>query len=625
MPLLSRPSRLPMVCASMFLLPLITGCSLSHFSDISTSPVPLPAMSGTVHGGQQPVSGATIQLYAANAFTSKGASIALIPALTPVITDAGGRFSLTGKYVCPTPGTSVYLTATGGNPGLAAGTANPGIALIAALGPCGPLFSGADNIFISINELTTVAAIEALAPFMADLTHIGADSLANPNAIANAMLGSNSIVPYSTGQFPLNPPLSLPTALYNTLANILAACINTAGNTGSTSNCAKLFAASGASADTVAAMLYIAQHPASNIAALYALVNSTAPFQPNLAAVPHDFTSALIINVPNTGEYRCCTDQRIAIDTSQQIWVANQFTQGVHVYSNAGALINTLTLPNPFAVMSSDPQGNVWFITTQNAFPYASITKFNSSGTRLSPPAGYQLDQGTGEQIFSYRGSGAALRFDSLGNFWIIGSSAAGKSCVMKFTSTATYLFSVCPTSFNSYTPTLAIDSSDNVYFAVANALYKFSPLGVPLFATPPSIYSIGGNFFMHYDPGTDHIWLFDGNYVTIYSSAGTVIKPRFQDALHFTVPFGLDGAGNAIAASGYPIGITQFDPTGTIILPPGVNPNDLYLGFQSYNALTTGVGYFEVDGLGNTWAVGGNNVLVRISGLATPRLQLYR
>ena len=96
---------------------LTTGCSsLAHFSDPSTATSPLPAISGTVHGGQQPVSGATIQLYAANTTTSKGISTALLT--HPPTSASNGTFTITDTNYCPAPGSLVYLVATGGNPGL---------------------------------------------------------------------------------------------------------------------------------------------------------------------------------------------------------------------------------------------------------------------------------------------------------------------------------------------------------------------------------------------------------------------------------------------------------------------------------------------------------------------------
>jgi hypothetical protein len=80
--------------------------------------------------------------------------------MTPVTSAADGSFTITNDYTCPTPGSLVYLTASGGNPGV--GSNNSAIMLAAALGPCGSLTSGT---FISINEVTTAAAAVALGQF----------------------------------------------------------------------------------------------------------------------------------------------------------------------------------------------------------------------------------------------------------------------------------------------------------------------------------------------------------------------------------------------------------------------------------------------------------------------------
>src|SRR5580704_2878339 len=169
---------------------LITGAS--HYS-------------GSVHGGQQPVVGAAIQLYTVGT-TADGS--AATPLLTSTVTsDATGSFTITGLYSC-TNATQVYIVATGGNPGLS--TANPNIALMAALGPCSSLTS---STFISINELTTVAAVAALAPYMTSATAIGS-SPSNASSLAAAFTLANEYVNTTTGLSPGNVPTgyTVPTA-----------------------------------------------------------------------------------------------------------------------------------------------------------------------------------------------------------------------------------------------------------------------------------------------------------------------------------------------------------------------------------------------------------------------------
>ena len=119
-----RPFRL--ATSLLFLLPiLLAGCATS-FAPHAT---PGAQLSGTIHGGQQPVSGATVQFYAVNTTVTGGPSTALLA--TPAITNAQGNFDLTGQFSCPSPLSLVYLVATGGSP--SPGVPNPQIALMAAL------------------------------------------------------------------------------------------------------------------------------------------------------------------------------------------------------------------------------------------------------------------------------------------------------------------------------------------------------------------------------------------------------------------------------------------------------------------------------------------------------------
>src|ERR1700735_3599313 len=90
---------------------------------------------GNVHGGQQPVAGAHVHLFAANSAGYGTPSISLLNPANPgvysdtlggyVLTAPLGNFSYGGDYAC-TPGQQVYVLVTGGNPGtLPTGTSNP--------------------------------------------------------------------------------------------------------------------------------------------------------------------------------------------------------------------------------------------------------------------------------------------------------------------------------------------------------------------------------------------------------------------------------------------------------------------------------------------------------------------
>ena len=83
---------------------------------------------------------------------------------------------MTGDYTCPSSTAMVYIVATGGNPGNGNGAVNPNLAMMATLGQCGNL---TPSSFVNISELTTVAAVYALQPFMTTYTSVGT-SATNP-------------------------------------------------------------------------------------------------------------------------------------------------------------------------------------------------------------------------------------------------------------------------------------------------------------------------------------------------------------------------------------------------------------------------------------------------------------
>jgi len=149
------------VSAMLAVAGLLSGCAFGGgpgSQSASAVPAALTHISGSVFGGQQPVSGATIQLYSVGTLGAGSPSTPLIA--STVTTNGSGQFNITGTYSC-TSATEVYIVALGGNAG--SGT-NTTLSLMAALGPCSALTS---STFINMNELTTVAAVYALAPFMA--------------------------------------------------------------------------------------------------------------------------------------------------------------------------------------------------------------------------------------------------------------------------------------------------------------------------------------------------------------------------------------------------------------------------------------------------------------------------
>jgi len=360
---------------------------------------------GIVLGGQQPVTGANIQLYAVGTTGYGSASTAMLT--STVTTGANGTFTITGLYSC-TGNPLVYLVASGGNPGLTIGTNNTALMLMAALGSCSNLTSGT---FISVNELTTVAAVWALQSFMTDSTHIGSSST-NAAGIANAFATAAKLVNTATGSAPgASAPANatLPASTMNTLANILAACVNTTG--GSSANCTTLFnntATGGTPTDIAVAALHIARTPAANVSTLFGMVAAGgSPFAPTLVSMPNDWTLAVTytgggLNAP----------KGITVDGSSNLWIPNSGNSTVTELANSGAAVSSSSgftgLSSPYA-LAVDTNGYIWVANSGNN----SLAQLNSSGTVLNTFTGGGLS------------APRSIAIDAAGNLWLGNTGAA--------------------------------------------------------------------------------------------------------------------------------------------------------------------------------------------------------
>jgi polygalacturonase len=291
---------------------LLSGCvQQPTFSAVSAGPpIPSATLQGAAHGGLQPIKGATVQLYSVGTTGNGSAATPLITSITVTTSDGtsiggnasnnnnklpAGNFTITNDYTCPSATALVYITVTGGNAG---GGTNSAISLMAALGQCQTL---ASTPFIDINELSTVAAVYALAPYITSYTSIGstyADSVGLSTAFNLAAQYQN----FATGATPgTNVPSNktVPTAQLSTIANILSNCVNSSGSTINGTPCGSLFQAvkpSGGSAptETIGATLDLALNATSvSPSTLFGLSTPSAPYQPADTNAPADWTVAL--------------------------------------------------------------------------------------------------------------------------------------------------------------------------------------------------------------------------------------------------------------------------------------------------------------------------------------------
>ena len=294
------------------LLLATSGCTLKTTGSAESQTG--ASITGSVHGGQQPIAGAHIYLFAANTTGYGKPSISLLNAALTlhsdaigayVLSGADGGFSISGDYVCA-PNTQVYLYALGGNPG--AGN-NPASGLMAVLGNCpGVTFAPTTNV--NLNELTTVAAAYAMAGFATDATHVS--SSGTPLAatgIANAFANAANLVSLSSGTAFLKTPAGngvVPQAEIRTLGNILAACINSNGTVTGPSNPTSCYTllnnalSAGSSGtvptDTASAAIHIAHNPTANVGTLYNLSTPASPFPVSGYYQPNDFSISISLH-----------------------------------------------------------------------------------------------------------------------------------------------------------------------------------------------------------------------------------------------------------------------------------------------------------------------------------------
>jgi hypothetical protein len=200
-------NRSPYFAASPVPFSLLLAGALSLFAcGCGSNPVPANTVgssgetglsfSGKVQAGAQPVSGASVQLYAASDSGYGAAGSSLLP--SALITDSTGSFTVSASYPCASSSTQLYLIAKGGNPGLSGSANNSALWLMTAMGSCGSIVSG-DAVVV--NEVTTVASVAALAAFYSSGGNVGASS-SYAAGLANAFGAASQLANMATGTSP---------------------------------------------------------------------------------------------------------------------------------------------------------------------------------------------------------------------------------------------------------------------------------------------------------------------------------------------------------------------------------------------------------------------------------------
>ena len=433
MSILSRTAKSSLVTLLVGAALLTTGCSnmITTAGDGNAFSTP-GTMTGKLHGGNQPISQATVKLYATG--TTGYGSAGTLLATTSTANDGVGSFSFTqqttggpypnsgSSYLCPSSNSLLYIIANGGSTDGSNTNFNTAAAFLIGIGTC----STAGSAVLDINEITSAASIFALEQYINPGAAIGSESVGSPSTV-QALVGINNafaiipkLVNISTGvaASTFTPPSSVAgitmtgtpeSAKLITIANILASCVN--NPTSAAANCATLFANAtppapaltsqpgatfNAAVDTIQAAYYMATNPidgnVTNLANLFNLQGATPPFQTGLATAPSDWT----ISVSYTAAGTCtnanaagflASPETAAVDKNGNVWMVNGASIGNALveFGPTGAALNCQfgTIPSGRGI-TIDTAGNVWTAgsnTTNSVYEYLV-----AGGTTLNWP-----------------------------------------------------------------------------------------------------------------------------------------------------------------------------------------------------------------------------------------------
>jgi hypothetical protein len=579
-------------------------------SAVDFTVIPTVAIQGKLEGGEQPIAGAQVYLYAAGTTgtrsTRYGANAtSLLDAPGYVTTGSDGSF--TGNYdlsACQSAQDMVYIVAIGGDSG---GTGyNPATVLMSALGNCANLST---KTSVLVNEVTTVASVVALQQFMntgAGDYNLGTSGT-NVTGLKNAFLAATNLVNTSTGTALATTPNgngTVPQAEIDSLANIIAACVNSAGGS---SVCNNLFSNATPPdgtkpADTLHAMLDIAQNPGNNVQALYDLAPSQAPLAPALTAAPNDWT--IVVEYTGGGLNR---PYDVAVDASGNLWMPNENgdsvsefnTLGISLQGSSGIGITTEDPSTPTG-LAIDPAGNIWV----SGFGSPGMAKLTSTGSYLS--------------TVTWNCSADNIAIDASGDVYEAGTES---DFVCKYSADGT----VSAIQWGGTGTIVAVDGVGNIWVP------SFLPLSIGEFDSSLSMMS-GEPSTGWSDPQGVYMWS------VAIDAQGNVWAPNAEGAGGSALVTELSSSGSVLSSSGFAISsyasgiaidgndtawtanvngsISHLAHNGATISPS--------TGYQA-SGVTQQLG-LAVDASGNLWTAGINNstpindyYLVEWVGVAAP------
>ena len=613
--------QLRIVCAVIAFAALAAGCSggsadnAGNGSAASSTPM---SLHGVVHGGQSPIVGATVTLYAVSPQASSQAAV-----LATATTDSNGNFLY--SFTCPYSAAQVYVTSSGGNPG---NGVNSAVHLMAVLGPCGNLHQS-----VTINELTTVAAAYTANRFIGPsgcsdcsgaapdaVDNISGNAIGVANAMGNAALLVNPISGLAAPSLPTaadcpstNAPANCMTVRrLNTVGDALAACVNSSGPT--SSQCVQLFncttpgatyintisctAPGGATlpTDTLQAVLNVARNPAQvSTNGLYETCARDVVFSPVIInGVPPEFT--LSLNITGGG---MALPYRLAIDAFGNVWVTNFVGSSVTELSPNGSALSDVGFAgtafpvgfNP-AEIGIDANGNVWVANSGNSQNVSSVSVLDPAG---SPTLGSPLSTGGLSAPFG-------LAIAPSGNVWV--ANYSGDSVSEFNAAGAANTAAGFPVAVGTNPWSVAVDAAGYVWVAnkTDNTVSQLNAAGGVLNTTAAGYGGIAQPYQIAVDP-SGNVWLanLSGTNLTELTVANEVVISGTSisgGGLNGPAAVAFDAAGNAWAANSTSSTVSELTAGGAALSPS--------TGFAGAG-LSTPRG-IAIDPSGNVWVPNYNN-----------------
>jgi hypothetical protein len=627
---------------------LMCGCSGSFApSAIQPNKTPIGDIRGAVHGGQAPISGAKIYLFAAGVSGYGSSPISLISSTAPnafedgnghyyVMTDANGNFALGGDYTC-TEGQQVYMVAWGGNPGLSGTVDNQGIVQMAGLGQCPAAGNMAAQVpYLVINEVTTVAFAYSMSGFGTWAWNISSNAANSPGsatAIANAMANANNIVNIQWGQAPAvtngNANSINPQAKIYALANILATCVNTASSTSSA--CTNLFNAAVNSAgvpagDEATAIFNIVHNPANttttpnHVNTIWNLYTGNAIFTPTLTSAPTDWTMPVIYNnlvsQPGTnGSNQIISGPyNMAFDASGNAWIGDRVKGVVEVGPQGAAHSFNPGFGMVKGVAVSPADGTIWV----SDYGSSVVDVLNSSGsivqtvsTNITPRnhgpilTAFALDPSTGFMAYEANEDvPSVVMFEANPATPYVYTKIANVKGSTGFPNVNTPGWIAVDQTGQAWIPSTDTSEVGNIAVNWKNGVDKENPDQ----SAGPQSYSTASD-------GNSNIWMTTNTGTAtleeIRSGSTTVGATYTGGGMNAPFKLAVDGGNIVWIANDGANTVSAFDPSTSSWLATN--------GFSTSAASGTGAVVLGIDGSGNVWTGNADGSVTQLLGLATP------